>query len=69
MTSFRAILRLGEKIGWQTYRRAYSSLLRRMGVDIKVQQESMKHTISRTSMNVYADSYFGGYASNQLDDG
>ena len=48
---------LGEKIGWRTFRRTYSSLLRELGVDIKVQQELMRHSDIRTTLNGYTDSY------------
>jgi len=48
---------LGEKIGWRTFRRTYSSLLRALGVDIKVQQELMRHADIRTTLDGYTDSY------------
>jgi hypothetical protein len=32
------------KIGWHTFRHSYSSLLRRVGADIKVQQELLRHS-------------------------
>ncbi len=48
---------LGEKIGWRTFRRIYSSLLRALGVDIKVQQELMRHSDIRTTLDGYTDSY------------
>lgn len=48
---------LGEKIGWRTFRRTYSSLLRQLGVDLKVQQELMRHADIRTTMNLYTDSF------------
>lgn len=48
---------LGEKIGWQSFRRTYSSLLRRLGVDMKVQQELMRHADIRTTMNLYTEAF------------
>jgi len=40
-----AALRAGiGKIGWHTYRHSHSSLLRRVGADIKVQQELLRHS-------------------------
>ena len=40
-------------IGWHTFRRTFSTLLRGNGEDIKVQQELMRHTDIRTTMNLY----------------
>jgi hypothetical protein len=48
---------LGDKLGWRTFRRTYSSLLRQLGVDLKVQQELMRHAHIRTTMNLYTDSF------------
>lgn len=42
-----------EKIGWHTFRHSYSTLLRGMGADIKVQQESLRHSTVQSTMNVY----------------
>src|SRR5215472_4233414 len=44
---------LGEGIGWHTFRHTYSSMLRQLGVDVKVQQELLRHADIRTTMNVY----------------
>ncbi len=44
---------LGDDIGWHTFRHTYSSLLRQLGVDLKVQQELLRHADIRTTMNVY----------------
>lgn len=44
---------LGDDIGWHTFRHTYSSLLRELGVDVKVQQELLRHADIRTTMNVY----------------
>jgi len=50
---------LGDKIGWRSFRRTYSSLLRQLGVDIKVQQDLMRHADIRTTMNLYTESFSG----------
>ena len=41
------------KIGWHTFRHSYSSLLRRVAADIKVQQELLRHSTIQSTMNVY----------------
>jgi len=41
------------KIGWHTFRHTYSTMLRRLGVDVKVQQELLRHADIRTTLNVY----------------
>ena len=44
---------LGGTVGWHTFRHTYSSMLRQLGVDVKVQQELLRHADFRTTMNVY----------------
>jgi integrase len=44
---------LGKGIGWHTFRHSYSTLLRQLGVDVKVQQELLRHADIRTTLNVY----------------
>jgi integrase len=44
---------IGSKVGWHTFRHTYSSTLRQLGVDVKVQQELLRHADVRTTMNVY----------------
>ncbi len=44
---------IGAEIGWHTFRHTYSSMLRQLGVDVKVQQELLRHADIRTTMNVY----------------
>lgn len=44
---------LGTRIGWHTFRHTYSSMLRHLGVDVKVQQELLRHADIRTTMNTY----------------
>ena len=41
------------RIGWHTFRHTYSTLLRSLRVDVKVQQELLRHADIRTTMNVY----------------
>ena len=36
-----------------TFRHSYSTLLRSMGADIKVQQELLRHSTVQSTMNVY----------------
>ena len=43
------------KVGWHTFRHSYSTLLREMGTDIKVQQSLLRHANSTTTMNVYTE--------------
>jgi len=38
---------------WHTFRHTYSSLLRELGVDVKVQQELLRHSDIRTTLNIY----------------
>jgi integrase len=40
-------------MGWHTFRHTYSSMLRQLGVDLKVQQELLRHADVRTTLNVY----------------
>ena len=40
-------------IGWHTFRRTFSTLLRGNGEDIKMQQELKRHADIRTTMNLY----------------
>lgn len=40
-------------IGWHSFRHSYSTLLRALQVDLKVQQELLRHSDIRTTMNIY----------------
>ena len=40
-------------IGWHTFRHSYATLLRFLEVDVKVQQELLRHADIRTTMNIY----------------
>jgi len=48
------------KIGWHTFRHSYSSLLRRVSADIKVQQELLRHSTIQSTMNVYTQAMSEG---------
>lgn len=41
------------KVGWHTFRHSYSTVLRGLGADIKVQQELLRHSTVQSTMNVY----------------
>src|SRR5580658_9084846 len=41
------------RIGWHTFRHSHSSFLHTLGVDLKVQQELLRHADIRTTMNIY----------------
>ncbi len=45
---------LGEDgLGWHNFRHTFSSMLRSLGTDIKVQQELLRHADIRTTLNIY----------------
>jgi integrase len=41
------------KIGWHTFRHSYSSLLRGAHVDLKVEQELLRHATIQSTINIY----------------
>jgi len=41
------------RIGWHTFTRSYSTMLRALRVDVKVQQELLRHADIRTTLNIY----------------
>ena len=41
------------RIGWHSFRHSHSTLLHALGVDLKVQQELLRHADIRTTMNIY----------------
>jgi len=47
------LLNIEKRIGWHTFRRTYSTLLRSVGAEFKVMQELMRHSTLRTTMDVY----------------
>jgi site-specific recombinase XerD len=40
-------------IGWHNFRHTFSSMLRELGTDIKVQQELLRHADVRTTLQIY----------------
>jgi len=44
---------ISKRFGWHTFRHTYSTLLRAVGVDIKVMQELLRHASSRVTMDTY----------------
>jgi len=51
----RALRKLGiyKIIGWHTFRHSYSTLLRSLGTDIKVQQDLLRHSSARLTLDTY----------------
>jgi integrase len=47
------LAKLGDDIGWHTFRHSYRSWLDETGAPMKVQQELMRHASIQTTMNVY----------------
>ena len=50
---------LGTGIGWHTFRHTYSTMLRHLRVDVKVQQELLRHADIHTTLNVYTQGVAG----------
>ena len=50
-----AIEKMGieKRIGWHTFRHSYSTLLRHLGTDIKVQQDLLRHSSARLTLDTY----------------
>jgi excisionase family DNA binding protein len=48
---------LGERLGWQSLRRTYSSLLTALGTHVKVTQSLMRHSDPQTTLGLYTDTY------------
>jgi integrase len=50
-----AVEKLGikKRIGWHTFRHSYSTLLRHLGTDIKVQQDLLRHSSARLTLDTY----------------
>jgi integrase len=46
-------LGIAKRIGWHTFRHTYSTLLRSLGTDIKVQQDLLRHSSARTTLDTY----------------
>jgi site-specific recombinase XerD len=49
-----AIEKLGikKRIGWHTFRHSYSTLLRNLGTDIKVQQDLLRHVTILSNLEI-----------------
>jgi integrase len=41
-------------VGWHSFRRTFTTLLKGSGEDVKTTQELMRHASSRITMDVYA---------------
>jgi len=55
--SFQPIARklgIQKRIGWHTFRRTYSSILKDNGEDVKVVQELLRHASTKVTLDVYA---------------
>ncbi|HEU5352227.1 MAG TPA: tyrosine-type recombinase/integrase [Terracidiphilus sp.] len=46
-------LGITKQIDWHTFRHSYSTLLRSLGTDIKVQQDLLRHSSARTTLDTY----------------
>jgi Phage integrase family len=59
-----AIENLGikKRIGWHTFRHSYSTLLRQLGTDIKVQQDLLRHSSARLTLDTLHTSRHAGEA-------
>jgi integrase len=49
-------LGIDKRIGWHTFRHSYSTLLRSLGTDIKVQQDLLRHSSARLTLDTYTQS-------------
>jgi integrase len=49
-------LGIEKRIGWHTFRHSYSTLLRFLGTDIKVQQDLLRHSSARLTLDTYTQS-------------
>lgn len=47
-------LGIKKRIGWHTFRRTYSSILKANGEDVKVVQELLRHASTKMTLDVYA---------------
>jgi integrase len=46
-------LGIAKRIGWHSFRHSYSTLLRHLGTDIKVQQDLLRHSSARLTLDTY----------------
>lgn len=49
-------LGIEKRIGWHTFRHSYSTFLRSLGTDIKVQQDLLRHSSARMTLDTYTQS-------------
>lgn len=49
-------LGINKRIGWHTFRHSYSSILRSLGTDINVQQDLLRHSSARLTLDTYTQS-------------
>jgi integrase len=49
-------LGINKRIGWHTFRHSYSSILRSLGTDIKVQQDLLRHSSARLTLDTHTQS-------------
>ena len=49
-------LGIDKRVGWHTFRHSYSTLLRFLGTDIKVQQDLLRHSSARLTLDTYTQS-------------
>jgi integrase len=49
-------LGISKRIGWYTFRHSYSTLLRSLGTDTKVQQDLLRHSSARLPLDKYRQS-------------
>jgi site-specific recombinase XerD len=46
-------LGISKRIGWHTFRHAYSTLLRSTGAELKIMQELLRHSTIRVTLDTY----------------
>jgi integrase len=51
-------LEINKRIGWHTFRHSYSTLLRNLGTDIKVQQDLLRHSVIPRNFSLLRDWFF-----------
>jgi integrase len=49
-------LGIQKRIGWHTFRHSYSAILRSIGTDLKVQQDLLRHSSARMTLDTYTQS-------------
>ena len=59
-------LGITKRIGWHTFRRTYSTLLRATGAEFKVMQELMRHSTIRVTLDTYTQAVTSEKRAAQL---